>query len=373
MFRLLLPTDMTTQTPSTPRYRPFVLTKKAEREALKNVALGTSDAIDPVYVVSPRDWDYEEDRYKKTLDEHLSAIPADLTTITGVRQAHIDVSFVEVDGLRSDGRVPIEWLVSEAREHGLILAPMVTAASSAATIDAVRNHLASAPNSSVGVRLTVDDWPTLNGPVLAGILDRLDVPESRLDLFLDAEESLGTLTARAVVGEVSHLGTGRAPQTLTFVGSAWPKQSPAGSGNHEIPRSDFSTYRQIGLACIANGLRLPDYGDWTVSHSDPTLDVDPKVLNISAQFRYAAEDLWVLGKGGLYKGNGGRSLGRAAVPPMLNALVSHPLYGSTIPTGAESWIEEARLGGKSGNTTTWRQWAILRHLELTAHQLATTF
>ncbi|MFI7163737.1 beta family protein [Rhodococcus erythropolis] len=360
---------MTPQSTQSIHYRPFLLTKAAEWRALQNLEAKTLEKITPVYVVAPLDWDYEKDCNKKTLDEHITKIVAEIAAIGTIRHAFIDVTEVESGGNLANGLSPMSRLINETAALGVTLNPMISTKSSPATVAAAKTVL-STSDRTVGINLIPNEWPSTAPAILTNLLASIGVGVDRVDLFLNAGDALGTFAAQAVVTELGRLhGLGTFHST-TFAGSAWPKTLPTGAGNYDIPRADYATFIDVIARCVSGGVPVPDYADWTITNPDTTLGVDPKILNIAAQFRYSAEDSWVLGKGALYKGNGGKSQGAAAVPPMLNKLATHAKYGSTITTKTETWINNARVSGPSGNPTTWRQWGVLRHLELTVHQLA---
>jgi hypothetical protein len=349
-------------------YRPFLFTKPAERKALMNLDAQTAAAITPVYVVTPRDWDYENDRHRLTFDEHIAKVAAGMSEILTVGRAYLEVSLVEDEGAMSTGMSPMAHLIDAAPGY-LTVVPMVSPNSSMRTI---RVAQAAASSDGAAVRLAVPEWPSSAPSVIASLQQQLGLQRSAIDLFLDVGDDLGPLAVRAVVDEMHHLGSSDPFRTVTFVGAAWPKTLPAGVANHEIPRRDFTSFADVVAECARRGLPTPDYADWTVVHPDPTLNVDPKILNIAAALRYAVTDKWILGKGQLYKGNGGKSLGGSAVRPMLTALIAHPDYACLISGDTETWIDDVISGRtSSGNPTTWRQWAVLRHLALTAHQLST--
>lgn len=350
-------------------YRPFIITKQAEWKALRGLDPSVYQRVTPVYVVAPRDWDYDNNRPKKSLDDHVAKVAREIAGTPVVSSAYIDVSLIEDDGPLVGGEAPITYLLREASAAKVSAMPMVECGSSTLTTTAAAAALTSGADG-VAIRLAIPEWPSSNPVPLTDLMTRLGVSPNKVDLFLDAADNLGPFAVRPVVDAVKYVSA-HTFRSVTFTGSAWPKTPPSGVGNHEIPRTDFTTFRDVAGQCNLEGLPVPDYADWTIAHPDPKLDVDPKMLNIAASFRYPAEAKWVFGKGELFKGNGGRGKGGAAVPPMLNALASHPEFGAVVPASTEDWVNDARLGRTStGNATTWRHWGLLRHVELTVHQLA---
>ncbi|MEW1820892.1 hypothetical protein AB0323_08895 [Arthrobacter sp. NPDC080031] len=158
--------------------------------------------------------------------------------------------------------------------------------------------------------------------------------------------------------------------TVAGAGMPAPKDLP-GKGVNVIERTDWLTYRQVGSWSASNGVEVPDYSDYGVANYDPVLEVDPRMMNISATFRYTTNEVWLFGRGDLFKGNGGRGLGGAAVAPMLSKLRAHPLYSETTRDLANDWIDSVVDQGVSGGQpTVWRRWATYHHIKTVLDQLS---
>ncbi|HVG84273.1 MAG TPA: hypothetical protein VM820_07130 [Vicinamibacterales bacterium] len=352
----------------TPRYRPFLFTKRAERDALNDLDAATLAGVTPVFVVTPRDLDFDTGNYKKPFDAHLAAIAELINQVNTVDTLYLDVSLVEHEGPLANGMSAMEAVLNDLAPSQRTVIPLVDADSSTQTLAAA----AAAANNGVAVRLTSAHWPSGVPHVLSAILATLGVSDIDVDLILDCGDELGHLAVLAATSEVAAIASGRTFRSVTFAGAAWPKNMPAGAANHEIPRDDFAAYVNLATACASRATAVPDYADWAVAHPDPSLDVDPRILNIAATMRYTCVDKWVLGKGGLYKGNGGKSKGGAVVRPMLVALTAHSEYRSVLSCEAERWIDDVVAGRTGpGNPGIWRRWALVRHLTLTVKQLST--
>ncbi|QIN93621.1 hypothetical protein SEA_DUMPSTERDUDE_33 [Gordonia phage DumpsterDude] len=353
-------------------YRPFLFTKKAEFWALEALEPASRDGLTPVYVVHPRELDYDNGKVPKiSLDAHVAKVAKGIVKVTDVQNAYIDVKYIEGEGALGSGVAPITHLHRECAAQGVDLAPLVRPSSATATVDAVVAELMGGTLSTVAVCLSIDEWPSIDPAPLRDLLDRLSPGAPDIDLMIDVGDRFDALTCSGVCDAITAASAHGLFRSVTVVGAAFPKTAPTGVGNHEVERSEYNAFCEIETLCGTRGLPVPDYGDWTISHPDPMSDVDPKFMNISAQFRYCIETGWIVAKGNLFKGNGGKGVGGAAVPPMLRSLGSHAQFGATSRGRTEAWIDLASTGTNSGNPTTWRQWGVLRHLELTMHQLAT--
>lgn len=119
-------------------YVPVLFTKAGERDALKVIDDSAKKRFTPLLVVHPIAWDFESDQPEKTIDAHLSKLPAELVKSWGKRDAFIDVRHVDGE-LLADGQHPIRWLVTQGRLEGLPLVPVVTPSYSTEYIDGVRS------------------------------------------------------------------------------------------------------------------------------------------------------------------------------------------------------------------------------------------
>ncbi|MBT2533922.1 hypothetical protein J7E83_17685 [Arthrobacter sp. ISL-48] len=350
-----------------PQYRPFTIARAGELAAYKDLPPATHARITPVFIIAARGWDYDQEVFVKTPTAHLADLPKKLHGARGNRQAYVDLSLLDDEGL-VHGQHPLHWLVTEAQKLGLLLIPLVTSQSSPAFLTAAKS-LQSANGRGIGIRLTTNDWPSINPAEAARLMTAIGVSHADVDLFLDFEAKFDPLIIAGVQNEMRS-ATSTGWRHVTAGGHSWPMVQPTGQGTFVLPRTELAQYVNSYRGLKGNGTRMPDFFDHLVANPEATLGVDPKLLTISATFRYAAEPHWVFVRGGLYKASGGKGEGGAAVAPALQALTQHQLYGTPIRTKTETWIDAAAAGGPSGNPMTWRRWATYRHIEVTLHTLA---
>ncbi|MCD4849671.1 beta family protein [Arthrobacter sp. AK01] len=354
--------------PATPPiYRPFTIARAGELAAYKDLTAASHAQITPVFIVAARDWDYDNEVFAKSPTAHLADLPKKLHAARGDRLAYIDLSLLDDEGL-VHGQHPLHWLVTEAQKLGLLLMPLATPQSSAAFLAAAKS-LHAANGRGIGIRLTTNDWPGINAAAATTVMSAVGAGHSDVDLFLDFEAKVDALVVAAIQNEM-HAASSTGWRHITTGGHSWPKDLPTGQGTFVLRRAELAQYTASYLGLKGISALLPDFFDHLVANPEVTLDIDPKLLTISATLRYAAEAQWVFVRGGLYKASGGKGKGGASVAPALQALIGHTLYGTPVRTKAETWIEAAAAGGPSGNPMTWRRWATYRHIEVTLHSLA---
>lgn len=351
-------------------YVPVVLTRRGERGALALLSAGARTALTPLFVVHPRDYDYEHSRYRKTVPEHLQDLPRHLVDAWGVRPALVDVSYVEDHPVGAAGEAPLVWFTAEAAARGLPLVPVVAPSSrpdyrAAAAVVAARDGLGAC------LRLGPGDWPSAIGqPALDAVLAGLGIGPSDVDLVLDLGGEVGSLAEPAVRAELTGLPHLTSWRSLVVTGTGMPATIPAGRGVHRIPRREWTLYRRLVTGAPALP-RVPTFGDYVIASPDPVIDVDPRIMSISASLRYTCDDEWLVPKGELFKGSAGRSRGGAAMLPVAELLRAEAKYRAG-HCGLERWVTDMLASpptGTPGPPEVWRKWGTKHHLELVTEAL----
>jgi hypothetical protein len=349
---------------NTANYVPILLTKRGERFALRDLPGSVHELFTPLLVVAPIDWDFEEERPSKTISEHIQRLPSEIHEARGGKPAMVELPFLEDDETMSSGEHPLVWLTAQC-ETPLIpaVSPNRTAAYRAAVAQvAARDRL------GICLRLHIEEWP-INAPAeLDELLQSLPVDLDECDLVLDLGDETGDLAltvSRQQLRSLPHVHDWR---SVVLAGSAMPKEMPQGTGVHELESREWVIYRTLLEGDLP---RVPTFGDYAIACPDPTLDVDPKIMSLSATVRYAVEQSWLVPKGQLWKGRGGTGLGAAAVPPVLMSLRAQPAYAADDHCALEVWAQRvASTGEGGGNPEAWRRYGTLHHIQFVTEQLA---
>ncbi|MGD0880096.1 MAG: beta family protein [Acidimicrobiales bacterium] len=347
-------------------YVPILLTKRGERYALRDLPDSVHQAMTPMFVVAPIDWDFEEERPAKSATEHLSRLPTELHESRGSLPGFVDLPFLEDDDDLDSGFHPLVWLTAECPTP---LIPTTSpgrtdAYKSAAALVVARDGLGAC------FRLAIPEWPSNTGAApIDGLLAEPGLAPTDVDLVLDLGDETGDLARTAVRQELVNLPYRDDWRSVIVAGTGMPKTLPLGRGVHEIERGEWAIYQSI----LSHGTaRVPTFGDYAIANPDPTFEIDPRWISMSANVRYTADPIWIAPKGELFKGKGGTGLGSAAVPPVLETLRAQPGYGPANHCELEQWVDAVLSGsGSTGNAETWRRYGTLHHLQRVTEQLAT--
>jgi len=351
-------------------YRPILLAKRGELTALKALPAPVWTNMTPVMQVPPREWDFDKSAFKKTLEDHLTDLPKKLATATKGHSAYVDVSLLDSTGPVFGGSHALAWLIDEAATHDLHLIPFVQSNSDARALTAAADvHARRA--TGIGIRLRVEDWVSINAGALPAVLSRLGLAATDADVFVDVEREFSVVVAAAVTTELSAQDGAYTFRARAVGGAGFPDTTGLAKGLSEFSREDWKLFASTYRARFATGATTPDFFDYAVNNPASEVVIDPKLLSISALFRYTTDDAWLIAKGDLFKGSGGRGIGGAAMLPPLTLLRAHPTYTVPIRTATDDWIDAVvATVGSPGNPEMWRRWATERHLAVVAHQIA---
>lgn len=352
-------------------YRPLLLARAGELAGLSRLGAPLKGAISPVLRIPERAWDFENARYSKTHEAHITALPDKLAGAWVGGRGYLDLSLLDKDGLVG-GRHPVVYLVEECDARNLALVPLVNSASTTSHVAATAAvHRSSGRGAAI--QLPQTDWTTIDRAPLSNLMSALSMTAADIDVIVDFEGARGPVTEVALVAELASLRAVGEFRSVTVGGAAFPDLAGVPVGTTEFPRAEWNVYTSVHQKLAQQDLATPDFFDHAVQNPDLIeLGIDPRFLSISAQLRYTVADKWLVARGKLFKGRGTTSMGGAALIPPLGALIRHPEYSTPVRSQADNWIEAVVAGtGTPGAPQKWREWGTVRHLEVAASQLAT--
>jgi hypothetical protein len=354
-------------------YVPVLLAKRGERRGVGELTAAAKTAMTPLWVLPPVDWDFDTDAPAKTADAHLATAGRDIAQCWGGQPAFVDPYFLDQAARMASGQHPLDFVIEQANGHGGQLVPTVAVTRDAGYRSAVA-VIAARDGRGACVRLAVPEWPSNAGaPALDGLLADVALTPGDVDLVLDlGEEVAGAaiISTSAVRAELAVLPQLADWRSITVVGAGFPKMLDGlAKGLSLLERSEWTAYKNV--VSLGGLPRLPAFGDYGIAHPDPTVDVDPRVMSISATFRYTTDDAWLLAKGALFKGRGGSGIGGAAMTPVAAALAADPRFAGAAHCAGDTWIEDTAAGRTSGgNPESWRRAGTTHHLTHVPGELA---
>lgn len=321
----------------------------------------------PILVIPPPPWNFDTEQPAETLDQHLGPIPAELVQARANNVAFIDLVLLGNDGPLANGQHPLVWLTQAARDLGLPLIPVVSPTRTPAYRAAVAAVVAR-DGLGACLRLTVAEWPVNAQPAIDQLMNDIGVGRDQVDLVFDLEDEAGAMAFTALTQQLAALPNPEEWKSLIIAGTAMPQLLPPGAGLRVVPREEWIGHRAL-VAQLPAGVRRPTFGDYGVAHPDPQMDLDPRVISLSAALRYTAGDDWLIAKGALYKGRGGQGIGGAATIGAAQLLRANAAY-TPGHCPFEVWIDAVCAGGPGGTPSSWRRYGTRHHLAVVADQVA---
>lgn len=359
-----------------PNYVPVLVTKRGELGAVEDLEEARKDTLTPLFVAHPVEWNYEIDAPAKTVAEHVADLGAKLARAYGPRRAYFDPVFLlEDDEWRHEDSHPLPTVVNDAALGGLRLIPVVSIGCYPSYLDStIQVHRETA--SGICLRLPPGDWPA-NPPAAVKILEflsemRLDPAET--DLVLDASEAADNeLVIGLVFSAISNLPNVSEWRSVTLTSGSFPKDLTGfqKNGITRLPRYDWNLWQQVRSEAAVEGWRIPDFGDYAVSHPDPILAMNPRLMSISASLRYTVSDCWLVAKGELFKGRGGAGTGGSAAVNVAKMIASASEFCGSSYSEGDRWIYQvANEESNGGNPERWRRVATNHHLTFVSDSLS---
>lgn len=354
------------------RYVPILKGKEGEFSALRDVSARTRSLTTPLVEVPPTPWDYFNDTEPRTLDEHLDRVATRLAACWGpTAELFVDLELVG-DGPMADGRHPLQAFLDTARRVGLLATPVTSLGRSADYQRAVQEAVRT-DGRGVCLRFEADDFEALADmrDAISDLLAELGIKPSDVDALLDFSTILPgqgpqiALAARSIILTMPSVVDWR---TLTFAASSFPENLTAvgPESTASIPRAEWNAWTSL----VRHGRalpRIPQFADYGVSH--PVLfDLDPRVMQMSANIRYTTPTDWVIVKGRAVKRQGFEQY-----HDLSQRICALPEFRGGSYSWGDAYIERcANRNDGPGNATTWRRVGTTHHLTLVAEQVASS-
>jgi hypothetical protein len=353
-------------------YVPVLKWRQGEYQALWRLSEPVKDWISPLLEIPTEPWDFETETPAKSLDEHLERFGSRLKAKWNNRQCFIDSCYIDGSAQMATGQHHLEFLFDLARKEGAAPVPVSGLGRNPDYDSAVRNIIAQ-DHRGACVRLSADDFGDSISNDLHDLFARLDAGPPNMHLVIDmAEEISGSPVAqglawKALLQQTPWLNDW---MSVTVAATSFPGALPAALFRpHGLtPRSEWSAYRAL-LANIG-GLRIPTFGDYSVSHPQTEL-LDPRVLDPNAKIKYTVDGEWLIHTGTQVKRHG-----RGQFQDLCQQLVANPSAAFPGPyySWGDAYIHGCANGTEStGGTSTWPSVGNNRHITKVTRDVATLF
>lgn len=374
---------MSSSSSKEPAYVPILKWKRGEQMALRDLPRSARRKIFPLIEVQDRPFDWDRGdvgAYTISWPDHLKkVVDAAVKYWGGDEEIAVDQPIEDGDDMA--GESAWRYLFESLWQAGVAAVPVVSSLASELEVDTLRKLKAPARvNGRFVLRFqgSRDDDDILLDSISSwfrAMLRRLRVDHESIDAILD----LGYLSDEGanLLGPMSNMElVERCAEIITSIGLQGPWRSltlAAGSfpenlaglpvGLHRLARRDWQLYRLVNQE-VSRRHRL-GYGDYGVNYTD-VLDIDPRLVRMSASLRYTHTKDWIV-----YKARSVRSHGFEQYRDLCRLLVnSEDQYmGDSFSKGDANYAAVASGEVGPGNATIWRRDATNHHVHMVISQL----
>lgn len=340
-------------------YVPSLRWRMGESQALWRLSSTAKDRVVPFIVIPEIEFDFEAWAPKKNVHEHVHPFPARYNKKWGMREAWVDVH-PKIHALKmDDGRLPIAYIFDELRVLGSTAIP-VTSMDGTPAINAAVNNIVKADGRGLGIRARIEHVmkPGCKASIEA-LMVGAGVEKDETDLIIDLgapaydpydDFADGLMAAMAALGDLSKY------RSYVVMGCSYPETIGLDKPGGDITRHDWLFYKALVAKMAFEGVRIPNYGDYTIVNPEFT-PRDMRLIKSGGKVVYTEAESWHIRKGGAFRDNPQQMHGHCQY-----LITSGKFRGSGFSDG-DAFIEKvAKKTGGPSNQPFWKQVAINHHI-----------
>lgn len=348
-------------------YVPILKWKRGEQKAIENLSKTSLDTIMPLLEIAPIEFDYQNNKPKKTIDEHIINIPDSILSSLNSTPCFIDGFTIEDEDLLMDGTHAIEFIIGNSIKNGCNVIPVTGISREIEYDNAIKNMLDNNTIDSLCIRIEESSFSTLNSD-LQSLLNKFNITPDKCHIVIDLKEIKPTsisslqLVLPMLINNIINLNDWI---SITLAATTFPVNlsTVAKNSTKILSRSEYDLWNQINNN--SNLIRSIQFGDYAISNPEYT-DMDPRYITMSGNIRYTIDNGYLI-----YKGITTKSNGFSQMIPMCEDLVKTKYFsGETFSWGDKQIYNCANGIGTTGNAETWRRIGTNHHIEFVVDQLS---
>ncbi len=348
------------------QYVPILKGKLGEYKALQALIGLVKDNIKPVIDIVPIPPDFENEVPSKTIDEHLKSFSDNIYKHWEAdREIYIDGYMIIEETAMNNGLHPMIHIFNELESKNINAIP-VTGNERNIEYNRAVSQIIERQKKGVCLRIFSDVSVNIKDEIKT-LLDFLKVKENEVDLIIDLR-SIIDIPVRDLLENTSRI-IERIPalekwRSFVISATAFPNNlSNIPRDQIEIlNRSEWMLWQEI--VQHFNLIRNPSFSDYAISHPE-IVEIDPRLMSISASIRYTADDSWYI-----YRGRSVNQYGYEQFFDLSETLINRPEYAGRDHCFGDDFIYRCGTDKeKTGNHTTWRQVGTNHHITMVVNQL----
>lgn len=352
-------------------YVPVLKGKQGEYFSLRDLDPAIKASLTPLIEIPPIDWDFDEGRPKKSIDDQVANVPQKIRDAWAEpeRPLFVDLGLLAEEGRLEDGRHPIDFVFGGLRGEDVPAVP-VTGLDRPAEFQEAVTRAVREDGNGVCLRLVDDNFEDVLELErrLNELLGNSSLQAQDADVLIDLRElpvgqaNTMALAVRGILNALPHISEWR---SLTVAGTAFPENLSGfeRASASATERTEWLLWRTL----IAGGKlpRNPTFGDYAIAHPE-IAQIDPRFMRMSAQLRYTVDEDWLI-----FKERNVRDHGFDQFNDICCELVGRPEYSGPDFSWGDAYISDcAQNKDGPGNATTWRRVANTHHMAFVVSQIA---
>ena len=280
-------------------YMPILKSKAGEFSALTNLSEPHKKRIVPLFDITNVDYDHEEAKISKTIDEHLLGFCKKVIKYWPVNPMFIDT--VLVNNEMVNGKSALQFVFELLAVKNITPMPVVYPNSSNKHLDTIVLLKMLYPIENIAIRLTVDHVydPEFKNKI-DKIISNLGISPVDCHLIFDLKDSDFSQTedfADGIIDVIGDFPYFNEWLTVTIAGGAFPTISKIKASPQLVPRNDWKLYNILKTKISKTDFnRSLNFGDYSIV-APAFFEFNPKIMTTSANIRYTLTDYWYVVKG----------------------------------------------------------------------------
>lgn len=346
-------------------YVPIIKWRMGEYQSLLKLKPATKQMITPLIVVPPREWDFEAQIEKKTVEEHIEPFTRRLHDKWGKSKAMIDLHESLKSATDDSGNFVLSRIFGEILTEGGEAIPVCSLADDASYLALVR-QIAASQGLGVCLRVRLAELvdPALNS-MISAVISQVAVTTDQVDLVIDLQEPdnfepldifASLLSTKCL--SISGLGTFR---SFVVAGMSL-KLSEIKKPGDEVPRLEWLLYKK--MVDLLEIERVPTFGDYSIETPKFSSE-DMRLMKPAGKIVYTCDETWIVVKGGAFREDNSQMVGHC------QTITTSGRFSGPLFSAGDKRIEDTATGAEGcGNQTTWKQVGVNHHLEKVVDQLS---
>ncbi|MDD5241972.1 MAG: beta family protein [Sulfuricella sp.] len=348
------------------QYVPILKWRQGEYQALSRLDDQDKNAIVPLLVIPPIEYDFEEKRLKKTVHEHIEPFPKRFCKKWGQEKALIDFHNSLENAVMDSGAKIIHFIFDELRKASCTAIPVVNLSRTEEFIKDIKQVVIK-DKRGVCTRIKLSELMGIDlSSRLQALIQYLDLDYSQVDLVIDLgkPDTFEPYPAfsKALVNAIKKIASIEQYRSLTIVATSLQLATIRRPGG-EVIRHEWQLYKQ--LVTDLEKIRIPSFGDYTIETPEFS-NQDMRLMKPSGKIVYTGNDVWLVSKGPVFRGNESQMNDHCkSIAGSVHWCKSDYSYGDKIISDTSLGIIKA-----SGSLSTWKQVGVSHHLVKVAEQLS---